>query len=162
MRAKEEEFRSTCFGSLVSALPEEGFAWKRTAWCAASAPPPPCLWACEGGDSDVHWPGSRHQPWSCPQLREPGDPGFTMDEDWKVSDGCPPGVQTEHPLVPWGTKLAHFSLASLPRPILFHLPPSSSTDRVYSASTADLNCGHSLNKYNCLEITLLFINFHSV
>lgn len=82
---------------------------------------------------------------------------------WMRTERSLMGVpQVFRPSIPWGTKLAHFSLASLPRPILFHLPPSSSTDRVYSASTADLNCRHSLNKYNCLEITLLFINFHSV
>lgn len=160
MRAKEEEFRSTCFGSLVSALPEEGFAWKRTARCAASASPStlplilrrwrqwcPLAWQPA---SALKLPSAQRTRWSW------------VHNGWglkglcwvypRCSDRASLG-EPNWPTSPWFRCLDR---------ILFHLPPSSSTDRVYSASTVDLNCRHSLNKYNHLETTLLFINFHSV
>lgn len=161
MRAKEEEFRSTCFGSLVSALPEEGFTWKRTAQRAASPPPPTLPLILR------RWRQWCPLPW---QLASALKLPSTQRIKWSWVHSW---VRTERSLM--GVSQVFTDWASLGEPnwstspwlhyldrILFHLPPSSSTDRVYSASTADLNRRRSLNKYNHLENTLLFINFHSV
>ena len=161
MRAKEEEFRSTCFGSLVPALPEEGFTWKRTARRAASTPPP-----------DPASDPAKVETVMSTALAAGISPEAALNSENQVILGSQ-WVRTERSLM--GVSQVFTDWASLGEPnwstspwlhyldrILFHLPPSSSTDRVYSASTADLNRRRSLNKYNHLENTLLFINFHSV